>query len=118
MLPEVPGSESMERRDRESPHIRSVAQLREEFTDPSQDLEHDRPIECQNEDRLGSDLLSADQMRQPADQWGFIGKMPKFKSDEVRDNWILSVLVRLLSAKWWEKRVNRCWDRLQCLVLK
>ncbi|WP_421196107.1 replication endonuclease [Aeromonas enteropelogenes] len=60
------------------------------------------------------DLLQTwELMRQPADQWGFIGKMPKFKSDEVRDNWILSVLVRLLSAKWWEKRVNRCWDRLQ-----
>ncbi|HDO0986576.1 TPA: replication endonuclease, partial [Aeromonas salmonicida] len=23
------------------------------------------------------------------------------------------VMVRLLSAKWWERRVNRCWDRLQ-----
>ncbi|SUU69861.1 phage protein [Aeromonas salmonicida] len=22
-------------------------------------------------------------------------------------------MVRLLSAKWWERRVNRCWDRLQ-----
>ncbi|WP_429211359.1 replication endonuclease [Aeromonas veronii] len=52
-------------------------------------------------------------IRQPADQWGFIGEMPKFTSEEVRDNWILSVMVRLLSAKWWEKRVNRCWDRLQ-----
>lgn len=58
-------------------------------------------------------LLTWELMRQPADLWGFIGKMPKFKSDEVRDNWILSVMVRLLSAKWWEKRVNRCWDRLQ-----
>ncbi|QET78116.1 replication endonuclease [Aeromonas veronii] len=61
-----------------------------------------------------ADLLQTwELMRQPADQWGFIGELPKFKSDEVRDNWILSVLVRLLSAKWWEKRVNRCWDRLQ-----
>ncbi|MGK4473062.1 hypothetical protein [Aeromonas molluscorum] len=31
----------------------------------------------------------------------------------MRDNWILSVMVRLLSAKWWEKRINRTWDRLQ-----
>ncbi|HHQ4530629.1 TPA: replication endonuclease [Aeromonas hydrophila] len=61
-----------------------------------------------------ADLLQTwELMRQPADQWGFIGKMPKFKTNEVRNNWILSVLVRLLSAKWWEKRVNRCWDRLQ-----
>ncbi|MNZ02328.1 Bacteriophage replication protein GPA [compost metagenome] len=60
------------------------------------------------------DLLQTwELMRQPADQWGFIGELPKFKSDEMRDNWILSVMVRLLSAKWWEKRVNRCWDRLQ-----
>lgn len=52
-------------------------------------------------------------IKQPADQWAFIGKMPKFKTREARDNWILSVIVRLLSAKWWEKRINRCWDRLQ-----
>ncbi|HGK7313643.1 TPA: replication endonuclease [Aeromonas hydrophila subsp. hydrophila] len=52
-------------------------------------------------------------IKQPADQWGFIGKMPEFKTREARDNWILSVMVRLLSAKWWERRVNRCWDRLQ-----
>lgn len=52
-------------------------------------------------------------IKQPADQWGFIGKMPDFKTKEARDNWILSVMVRLLSAKWWERRVNRCWDRLQ-----
>ncbi|WP_429099194.1 replication endonuclease [Aeromonas veronii] len=61
-----------------------------------------------------ADLLQTwELMRQPADQWGFIGDLPKFKTDEMRDNWILSVMVRLLSAKWWEKRVNRCWDRLQ-----
>lgn len=52
-------------------------------------------------------------IKQPADQWGFIGKIPKFQTKEARSNWILSVMVRLLSAKWWEKRVNRCWDRLQ-----
>ncbi|WP_426697761.1 replication endonuclease [Aeromonas hydrophila] len=52
-------------------------------------------------------------IKQPADQWGFIGKMPEFKTREARDNWILSVMVRLLSAKWWERRVNRSWDRLQ-----
>ncbi|TNI88983.1 replication endonuclease [Aeromonas sobria] len=54
-----------------------------------------------------------EEVRQPADQWGFIGALPKFKTEEARDNWILSVMVRLLSAKWWEKRINRCWDRLQ-----
>ncbi|HHQ4900496.1 TPA: replication endonuclease [Aeromonas veronii] len=54
-----------------------------------------------------------EEVRQPADQWGFIGDLPKFKTEEARDNWILSVMVRLLSAKWWEKRINRCWDRLQ-----
>ncbi|OCA63016.1 replication protein [Aeromonas piscicola] len=58
-------------------------------------------------------VLSWEAIRQPADQWGFIGKMPKFKTTEARDNWILSLMVRLLSAKWWEKRINRCWDRLQ-----
>ncbi|WP_174704166.1 replication endonuclease [Aeromonas dhakensis] len=52
-------------------------------------------------------------IKQPADQWGFIGKMPDFKTRAARDNWILSVMVRLLSAKWWERRINRCWDRLQ-----
>ncbi|ALP41365.1 replication endonuclease [Aeromonas schubertii] len=57
--------------------------------------------------------LAFEAVRQPADQWGFIGDMPTFKSDETRDNWALSVMVRLLSAKWWEKRINRCWDRLQ-----
>ncbi len=52
-------------------------------------------------------------IKQPADQWGFVGKMPDFKTREARDNWILRVMVRLLSAKWWERRVNRCWERLQ-----
>ncbi|MFQ2091075.1 replication endonuclease [Aeromonas taiwanensis] len=52
-------------------------------------------------------------IKQPADQWGFVGKMPDFKTREARDNWILGVMVRLLSAKWWERRINRCWDRLQ-----
>ncbi|WP_425859199.1 replication endonuclease [Aeromonas sp. INTO2] len=52
-------------------------------------------------------------IKQPADQWAFISEIPKFKTKEARDNWILSVMVRLLSAKWWEKRINRCWDRLQ-----
>ncbi|MGL6048929.1 MAG: replication endonuclease, partial [Aeromonas salmonicida] len=60
------------------------------------------------------DLLATwEAIKQPADQWHFIGKIPKFQTKEARDNWILSVMVRLLSAKWWEKRVNRCWDRLQ-----
>ncbi|UYE91955.1 replication protein [Aeromonas phage A051] len=60
------------------------------------------------------DLMETwDAIKQPADQWGFIGKIPKFQTKEARSNWILSVMVRLLSAKWWEKRVNRCWDRLQ-----
>lgn len=58
-------------------------------------------------------LLAWELIRQPADQWGFIGELPEFKTEEVRDNWILSVMVRLLSAKWWEKRINRTWDRLQ-----
>ncbi|MCV9381174.1 replication endonuclease [Aeromonas hydrophila] len=60
------------------------------------------------------DLMATwEAIKQPADQWGFIGKIPKFKTKEARDSWILSVMVRLLSAKWWERRVNRCWDRLQ-----
>lgn len=60
------------------------------------------------------DLMATwEAIKQPADQWAFIGKMPDFKTIEARNNWILSVMVRLLSAKWWEKRVNRCWDRLQ-----
>ena len=58
-------------------------------------------------------LLAWEVIRQPADQWGFIGELPEFKTEEIRDNWILSVMVRLLSAKWWEKRINRTWDRLQ-----
>lgn len=58
-------------------------------------------------------LLAWEAIRQPADQWGFVGELPEFKTEEVRDNWILSVMVRLLSAKWWEKRINRTWDRLQ-----
>ncbi len=44
---------------------------------------------------------------------GLYWELPEFKTEEVRDNWILSVMVRLLSAKWWEKRINRTWDRLQ-----
>ncbi|EOD56736.1 phage replication initiation protein A [Aeromonas molluscorum 848] len=60
------------------------------------------------------DLMATwEAIKQPADQWEFIGKIPKFKTKEARDSWILSVMVRLLSAKWWERRVNRCWDRLQ-----
>ena len=31
--------------------------------------------------------------------------MPEFKTREARDNWILGVMVRLLSAKWWERRI-------------
>ncbi|MDU4186963.1 MAG: replication endonuclease [Aeromonas sp.] len=60
------------------------------------------------------DLMETwESIKQPADQWGFIGRMPDFKTKEARDNWILGVMVRLLSAKWWERRINRCWDRLQ-----
>lgn len=58
-------------------------------------------------------LLTWEAIRQPADQWGFTPKMPKFKCRENQDEWIIRVMVRLLSAKWWERRVNRCWDRLQ-----
>jgi hypothetical protein len=71
-------------------------------------------IERRIKDGEEPDLVQTwEAIRQPADQWGFVGVMPKFKTDEVRDNWILSVMVRLLSAKWWEKRINRTWDRLQ-----
>lgn len=58
-------------------------------------------------------LASWEDISQPAEQWGFVPEMPKFKTEEARDNWILSVMVRLLSSKWWEKRISRCWDRLQ-----
>ncbi|MGL6351981.1 MAG: replication endonuclease, partial [Aeromonas sp.] len=54
-----------------------------------------------------------DVVRQPADQWGFIPTLPAFQDDDAQERWILSVMVRLLSAKWWAKRINRCWDRLQ-----
>ncbi|MGL5225126.1 MAG: replication endonuclease, partial [Aeromonas sp.] len=54
-----------------------------------------------------------DAVRQPADQWGFIAATPRFADDAAQERWILSVMVRLLSAKWWAKRINRCWDRLQ-----
>ena len=58
-------------------------------------------------------VQSWEAMRQPADQWGFIPEMPKFQTEEQRDSWMASVMVRLLNAAWWVKRVNRCWDRLQ-----
>ncbi|MDM5128254.1 replication endonuclease [Aeromonas salmonicida] len=58
-------------------------------------------------------LLTWKAIRQPADQWGFTPRMPKFKRRENQDEWIIRVMVRLLSAKWWEKRINRTWDRLQ-----
>ncbi|WP_101317200.1 replication endonuclease [Aeromonas sobria] len=70
----------------------------------------EQDIKAGNEPDL---VQTFEEVRQPADQWGFIGDLPKFKTEEARDNWILSVMVRLLSAKWWEKRINRCWDRLQ-----
>jgi len=47
----------------------------------------------------------------PAGQWGFVPAMPKFKSVENRDAWIAAVLVRLLDAKWWTRKINRAWDR-------
>ncbi|MGL4448714.1 MAG: replication endonuclease [Shewanella sp.] len=71
-------------------------------------------IEAQLAVGADGDLLAAfDAVRQPADQWGFVADMPAFRSDEARERWVLSVMVRLLSEKWWIKRIRRCWDRLQ-----
>jgi hypothetical protein len=47
-----------------------------------------------------------------ADTWGFLPPLPaKFPNTEACELWVSSVLVRLLDHTWWERRINRAWDR-------
>lgn len=47
----------------------------------------------------------------PANQWGFVPEMPKFKTVDSKHKWIAGVMVRLLDAAWWTRKINRAWDR-------
>lgn len=47
----------------------------------------------------------------PAGQWGFIPSMPDFRSAESKHRWIAGVLVRMIDAAWWTRKINRAWDR-------
>ena len=48
---------------------------------------------------------------EPAEQWGFVPTMPVFQTEEAMHDWISRVLIRLLDAKWWTRKINRAWDR-------
>ena len=61
------------------------------------------------EQRDAIELFKA--VSQPADQWGFLPVPPKFKTEEAMHAWIAKVLIRLLDAKWWTRKINRAWDR-------
>ncbi len=47
-----------------------------------------------------------------AKKWGFLPPLPaNFPNDDARQLWVSSVLIRVLDPKWWERRINRAWDR-------
>ena len=50
-------------------------------------------------------------MREPADLWGFVPKMPSDSDDKSRLEWIADVLVRFIDEEWWARKINRAWDR-------
>lgn len=50
-------------------------------------------------------------MSAPADQWGFVPKMPDFRDEESQHKWMAAVLVRLIDEEWWVRKINRAFDR-------
>ena len=61
--------------------------------------------EPQESDRLFEQVTS------PAAQWGFVPAMPKFHTVESKHRWMAGVMVRMLDAAWWTRKINRAWDR-------
>jgi hypothetical protein len=47
----------------------------------------------------------------PVEDWGFAPRMPEFRSKDTRNDWIASQVARFLHAPWWERKINRAWDR-------
>lgn len=62
-----------------------------------------------SEQREAEELFKA--VGQPAEQWSFLSRPPKFKTYEALQNWVAAILIRLLDAKWWTRKINRAWDR-------
>ncbi len=60
--------------------------------------------EPQESDRL-FELVTA-----PAQQWGFVPAMPKFQTVEGKHKWMAGVMVRMLDAAWWTRKINKAWD--------
>lgn len=47
-----------------------------------------------------------------AHSWGFLPPLPKeFPDDDACELFVAKVLARLCDAAWWERRINRAWDR-------
>ncbi len=48
---------------------------------------------------------------EPAAMWQFVPAMPDFQTEEAMHSWISKVLIRLIDAKWWTRKINKTWDR-------
>ncbi|RKJ84386.1 replication endonuclease [Aeromonas veronii] len=57
--------------------------------------------------------------KQPVDAWGMLPRLPKFRTTEGRDSFIVSRLIRWLDPKWWERRLRKRWDQYNehCAIL-
>lgn len=56
---------------------------------------------------------------QPLKAWGMLPDLPKFKSEDRRDNFIASHLARWIDAKWWARRLRKIWEQYceHCAIL-
>ncbi|ORJ17022.1 hypothetical protein A7D03_10565 [Aeromonas salmonicida] len=57
--------------------------------------------------------------RQPVEAWGMLPRLPRFRTAEGRDSFIVSRLIRWLDPKWWERRLRKIWDQYNehCAIL-
>lgn len=60
-------------------------------------------------EELEADLLF-EKVSGPAEQWGFVPKMPKFQTVESKHSWMAKIMARLLDAAWWTRKINKAWD--------
>ncbi|MGL6369400.1 replication endonuclease [Aeromonas hydrophila] len=57
--------------------------------------------------------------KQPVDAWGMLPRLPKFRTAESRDDFIVHHLARWLDPKWWARRLRKIWDQYNehCAIL-
>lgn len=57
--------------------------------------------------------------KQPVDAWGMLPRLPKFRTAESRDDFIVHHLARWRDPKWWARRLRKIWDQYNehCAIL-